>query len=218
MGHEVQGSATFPADMPISSPPITKYLPPTGHLGFAGRIWRVAYTTTSLMARAHCVWVAYQYGWAFALGTKSPPAPLWKRGVQDASLTLRAVFAGAQPTEGCPPTSGRWERHLGRGRPAVERNRRQPAGHVTKLLPADRLTCRKVDGMPKSVVLVVEDNAAIRKGVADALRLSGYEVQECGHGDEAAVMVGIIMLTALGTEDNRARGLHPAKGFICEGC
>lgn len=40
--------------------------------------------------------------------------------------------------------------------------------------------------MPKPVVLVVEDNAAIRRGIADALHLNGYEVRECGRGDEAA--------------------------------
>ncbi|MEM7354798.1 MAG: response regulator transcription factor [Acidobacteriota bacterium] len=95
--------------------------------------------------------------------------------------------------------------------------------------------------MQQPVVLVVEDSAAIRKGVGDALRAAGYNVRECARGDEAAhraletpldlvlldVMlpgldgftllenlrrarprVGIIMLTARGTEDDRVRGLR----------
>ena len=40
--------------------------------------------------------------------------------------------------------------------------------------------------MRKSIVLVVEDNAAVRRGVVDALRLNGYEARECARGDEAA--------------------------------
>lgn len=48
--------------------------------------------------------------------------------------------------------------------------------------------------MPKPVVLVVEDNTAIRRGVADALRLNGYEVRECDRGDEAT---GRVMETPL---------------------
>ncbi len=40
--------------------------------------------------------------------------------------------------------------------------------------------------MQQPVVLVVEDNAAIRKGVVDALRAAGYSTRECARGDEAA--------------------------------
>jgi DNA-binding response OmpR family regulator len=36
--------------------------------------------------------------------------------------------------------------------------------------------------MPLGIVLVVEDDAAIRRGVADALRFSGYTVREAGDG------------------------------------
>jgi DNA-binding response OmpR family regulator len=42
--------------------------------------------------------------------------------------------------------------------------------------------------MTKPVVLVVEDNAAIRRGLFDALRLGGYEARECARGDEAAIL------------------------------
>jgi DNA-binding response OmpR family regulator len=34
-------------------------------------------------------------------------------------------------------------------------------------------------------ILVVEDDAAIRRGLADALRFAGYAVAECARGDEA---------------------------------
>ena len=37
--------------------------------------------------------------------------------------------------------------------------------------------------MPKARIVVVEDEPAIRRGVADALRLSGYDVTEAGDGD-----------------------------------
>ena len=40
--------------------------------------------------------------------------------------------------------------------------------------------------MQRPVVLVVEDSAAIRKGVVDALRAAGYGARECARGDEAA--------------------------------
>ena len=40
--------------------------------------------------------------------------------------------------------------------------------------------------MPQSVILVVEDNPPIRKGIVDALRLAGFKVSQCGRGDEAA--------------------------------
>lgn len=36
--------------------------------------------------------------------------------------------------------------------------------------------------MPKAHIVVVEDESAIRRGVSDALRLSGYEVTEAGDG------------------------------------
>lgn len=36
--------------------------------------------------------------------------------------------------------------------------------------------------MPKARIVVVEDEQAIRRGVSDALRLSGYEVMEAGDG------------------------------------
>ena len=36
--------------------------------------------------------------------------------------------------------------------------------------------------MPKARIVVVEDEPAIRRGVADALRLSGYEVTEAPDG------------------------------------
>ena len=36
--------------------------------------------------------------------------------------------------------------------------------------------------MPKARIVVVEDEPAIRRGVADALRLTGYEVAEAGDG------------------------------------
>jgi DNA-binding response OmpR family regulator len=35
----------------------------------------------------------------------------------------------------------------------------------------------------KSTVLVVEDDPAIRRGLADALAFAGYGVLECGEGD-----------------------------------
>ncbi|MAF65954.1 MAG: DNA-binding response regulator [Planctomycetes bacterium] len=39
--------------------------------------------------------------------------------------------------------------------------------------------------MSKPVVLVVEDDPAIRRGLVDSLRFAGYEVLECGDGLEA---------------------------------
>ena len=36
--------------------------------------------------------------------------------------------------------------------------------------------------MPKARIVVVEDEPAIRRGVSDALRLSGYDVTEAGDG------------------------------------
>jgi DNA-binding response OmpR family regulator len=40
----------------------------------------------------------------------------------------------------------------------------------------------------KSTVLVVEDDPAFRRGLADALAYAGYGVLECGEGDKAAPM------------------------------
>lgn len=40
--------------------------------------------------------------------------------------------------------------------------------------------------MSKTTVLVVEDDPAIRRGLADALAYAGYGVLECGEGDKAA--------------------------------
>ena len=46
--------------------------------------------------------------------------------------------------------------------------------------------------MRPSRVVVIEDEQAIRRGVADALRASGYEASEAGVGGlEAAVRVGV---------------------------
>lgn len=48
--------------------------------------------------------------------------------------------------------------------------------------------------MAKARIVVVEDEPAIRRGVGDALRLSGYEVVESGdgaHGLEEAVRAGV---------------------------
>src|SRR6185437_2276329 len=38
------------------------------------------------------------------------------------------------------------------------------------------------EAMPKARIVVVEDEPAIRRGVSDALRLSGYEVTEAADG------------------------------------
>lgn len=53
--------------------------------------------------------------------------------------------------------------------------------------------------MPKVRIVVVEDEPAIRRGVSDALRLSGYEVTEAGDGaiglrEAAAVGVDLVLL------------------------
>lgn len=94
--------------------------------------------------------------------------------------------------------------------------------------------------MAQIKILVVEDDAAIRRGLCDALRYSGYSVEECPTGDGALSMVctsspelvlldvllpgkngfeileelrashpqlPVIMLTAVGAEDDRVRGL-----------
>lgn len=99
--------------------------------------------------------------------------------------------------------------------------------------------------MARGRVLVVEDEASIRRGVADALRLAGYEVETAGDGRTGLAMalegsaggglglvlldvmlpgldgvsvlrelrgarpgLGVIMLTARGTEEDRVRGLR----------
>ena len=53
--------------------------------------------------------------------------------------------------------------------------------------------------MPKARIVVVEDEPAIRRGVSDALRLSGYDVTEAGDGvhglrDGAADGVDLVLL------------------------
>src|SRR2546421_9650527 len=48
--------------------------------------------------------------------------------------------------------------------------------------------------MPRARVVVVEDDSAIRRGVVDVLRATGYEVAEAGDGVrglEEAVRVGV---------------------------
>lgn len=94
--------------------------------------------------------------------------------------------------------------------------------------------------MPGARIVVIEDEPAIRRGVVDALHVSGYQVTEAADGArglEEAVRQGVdlvlldlllpkcdgleilaelrkvrptlpvIILTAMGTEDNRVRGL-----------
>ncbi len=94
--------------------------------------------------------------------------------------------------------------------------------------------------MAQTKILVIEDDAAIRRGLCDALSYAGYAVEECATGDEALARVctlspdlalldvllpgkdgfailgelrashpqlPVIMLTALGTEEDRVRGL-----------
>src|SRR5438270_7796062 len=94
--------------------------------------------------------------------------------------------------------------------------------------------------MPGSRIVVIEDEPAIRRGVVDALRATGYQVTEAADGarglaeavrqDVDLVLLDlllpkcdgleilaqvrkvrptlpVIILTALGTEDNRVRGL-----------
>src|SRR6476620_4419616 len=53
--------------------------------------------------------------------------------------------------------------------------------------------------MPKARIVVVEDEPAIRRGVADALRLSGYEVAEAADGltglrEAASAGVDLVLL------------------------
>ena len=53
--------------------------------------------------------------------------------------------------------------------------------------------------MPKARIVVVEDEPAIRRGVSDALRLSGYEVTEAPDGaaglrEAAADGVDLVLL------------------------
>jgi DNA-binding response OmpR family regulator len=40
----------------------------------------------------------------------------------------------------------------------------------------------------RPTILIVEDDAAIRRGMVDALRFAGYSVLQTGHGDEGLVM------------------------------
>lgn len=56
--------------------------------------------------------------------------------------------------------------------------------------------------MPKARIVVVEDEPAIRRGVSDALRLSGYDVTEAGDGavgyrEGAAAGVDLVLLDLL---------------------
>src|SRR5438093_923253 len=56
--------------------------------------------------------------------------------------------------------------------------------------------------MPKARIVVVEDEPAIRRGVSDALRLSGYDVTEAGDGsiglrEAAAAGVDLVLLDLL---------------------
>src|SRR5436189_2120392 len=56
--------------------------------------------------------------------------------------------------------------------------------------------------MSKARIVVVEDEPAIRRGVSDALRLSGYEVTEAGDGlvglrEAAAAGVDLVLLDLL---------------------
>src|SRR3954453_16950490 len=56
--------------------------------------------------------------------------------------------------------------------------------------------------MPKARIVVVEDEPAIRRGVSDALRLSGYDVTEAGDGsiglrEAAAIGVDLVLLDLL---------------------
>ena len=43
--------------------------------------------------------------------------------------------------------------------------------------------------MAQTMILVVEDDAAIRRGLCDALRYAGYAVEECSTGGEAPALV-----------------------------
>jgi CheY-like chemotaxis protein len=75
--------------------------------------------------------------------------------------------------------------------------------------------------MPKASIVVVEDEPAIRRGVSDALRLSGYDVTEAGDGvhglrEGSAAGVDLVLLDLLmprrdgldlqGAGDERQRG------------
>jgi len=42
--------------------------------------------------------------------------------------------------------------------------------------------------MARRQILVIEDDGAIRRGIVDALRFSGYDTMETGHGDEGLDM------------------------------
>src|SRR5436309_11731382 len=58
------------------------------------------------------------------------------------------------------------------------------------------------EAMPKARIVVVEDEPAIRRGVSDALRLSGYEVTEAADGsvglrEAAADGVDLVLLDLL---------------------
>jgi DNA-binding response OmpR family regulator len=42
--------------------------------------------------------------------------------------------------------------------------------------------------MPSTTILTVEDDAAIRRGIVDALTFAGYRVLQSGRGDEGMEM------------------------------
>src|SRR6478609_5178208 len=79
--------------------------------------------------------------------------------------------------------------------------------------------------MPKARIVVVEDESAIRRGVSDALRLSGYEVTEAPDGavglrEAASAGVDLVLLDIMlpkrdGLEVlSELRRTHPARPVI----
>lgn len=79
--------------------------------------------------------------------------------------------------------------------------------------------------MPKARIVVVEDEPAIRRGVSDALRLSGYEVTEAADGalglrEAASAGVDLVLLDIMlpkrdGLEVlSELRRTHPARPVI----
>ena len=65
--------------------------------------------------------------------------------------------------------------------------------------------------MTKRRILVVEDDAAIRRGVVDALSYAGFDALEAGHGDEGRnwrllrLRAGLLDLVPPGTQDGNQR-------------
>src|SRR6188474_2462610 len=79
--------------------------------------------------------------------------------------------------------------------------------------------------MPKARIVVVEDEPAIRRGVSDALRLSGYDVSEAADGaiglrEAASAGVDLVLLDIMlpkrdGLEVlSELRRTHPARPVI----